>query len=343
MRLPCASLRSALFHLLAIGALTLPGCAAPDESTSDSAGAITAPAASATTTAPATTAPATTTIAGLSNFRDLGGVHTADGKTVKRGRLFRSQQLDGGDKAALAALHLEEIGDFRGDPEKAGHADPDLAGAVPLAVPIFDDAHPENDLGAQLMAKLGELSAAGDDPDALEQARRDVDAWANTLNTRMIEAYTQFATDAGAEAKFATLVQTVASGKVTLFHCVSGKDRTGFAAAIILRGLGVSWKDTLADYLKSNDALAAENAAKIAGMGTVWTDAPGHLSVNTLQTIFGVDEAFLHATFASIQDQFGADHPPKDGEVASDEAIAAFYASVFGANVQSDLKKALLE
>jgi protein-tyrosine phosphatase len=37
-----------------------------------------------------------------------------------------------------------------------------------------------------------------------------------------------------------------------LFHCHTGKDRTGFLAALILGALGVSDEDIMADYLTSN-------------------------------------------------------------------------------------------
>ena len=44
-----------------------------------------------------------------------------------------------------------------------------------------------------------------------------------------------------------------AKGQPLLFHCTAGKDRTGFAAAITLRLLGVPEETILEDYLLSND------------------------------------------------------------------------------------------
>ena len=44
-----------------------------------------------------------------------------------------------------------------------------------------------------------------------------------------------------------------ANGRAVLFHCASGKDRTGYAAAIILRILGVPQKVVMDDYLLSNE------------------------------------------------------------------------------------------
>lgn len=43
------------------------------------------------------------------------------------------------------------------------------------------------------------------------------------------------------------------NGEPLVFHCTAGKDRTGFAAALILQALGVSRALVMQDYLLSND------------------------------------------------------------------------------------------
>ena len=43
-----------------------------------------------------------------------------------------------------------------------------------------------------------------------------------------------------------------ANGQPILFHYTAGKDRTGFAAAILLRSLGVPLETAMFDYLLSN-------------------------------------------------------------------------------------------
>jgi protein-tyrosine phosphatase len=326
-------------------AIATAACGSADTGTDSSTGALSGtppPASSAGT--PAKAAPAVH-VDGLPNLRDLGGHVTADGHHVRAGLVFRSEQpANATDSSQLLALHLERMADFRGQPEIEGHEDPTLSGMTELPLPIFDTDHPEDDLGAQLGAKIGELASAQQDPSSVEQVRADVDAWSATLASQMTKAYEVFVTDPRAGASFKGLVTTVAQGNVTLFHCVSGKDRTGFAAAIILRGLGVPWRDVVTDYLATNQALAQENQKKISGIAAqFWPDMPGHQSATVLQTILGVDEAFITASFAKLQAQFGAAHPPTSGDVASDEAIAAFYDATFGAGVQDALKKSLLE
>ena len=41
-----------------------------------------------------------------------------------------------------------------------------------------------------------------------------------------------------------------------LFHCTAGKDRTGFAAALVLLSLGVDREQVMVDFLLSNYYLA---------------------------------------------------------------------------------------
>ena len=64
-------------------------------------------------------------LAGASNFRDLGGYPGHGGRAVKWPRLFRSDHLAGltaADQAALAELGVARAVDFRGQAESAAHA-----------------------------------------------------------------------------------------------------------------------------------------------------------------------------------------------------------------------------
>lgn len=289
-----------------------------------------------------------TSIEGLPNFRDIGGKSTTDGRRVKRGVLFRSEQLATVKSTAiLQSMRIERIVDFRGSPEKTEQPDPAINGISRLELPVFDEAHPHDDIGAQLSAKIfGTLAQAkeANDPALVEAALADLDAWAATLTDRMLTSYVQFVTEPIATKQFAAFAAAAADGKRSLFHCVSGKDRTGFAAAIVLRGVGVSFRDIMADYLQSNRGLERDIQGKLAAIGNIWPDnQPGHLGASSLRPILGVDAAYLTASFARIQQDYGAGYPPRTGEVVSDQAIANFFASVFGPGVQAALRKALLE
>ncbi|SLJ82275.1 phosphotyrosine protein phosphatase ptpb [Mycobacteroides abscessus subsp. abscessus] len=62
-------------------------------------------------------------------------------------------------------------------------------------------------------------------------------------------------------------------------HCAAGKDRTGWAVATLLRAVGVSEEDVLADYLRSNEAVPALRAMLTATMGPGAEPSPDLLGV----------------------------------------------------------------
>lgn len=58
---------------------------------------------------------------GAANFRDVGGYVTTDGRRVKKGVLYRSDDLSSltrNDLATLAALGLSRVYDLRSDAER---------------------------------------------------------------------------------------------------------------------------------------------------------------------------------------------------------------------------------
>jgi protein-tyrosine phosphatase len=48
----------------------------------------------------------------------------------------------------------------------------------------------------------------------------------------------------------------------TVFHCTAGKDRTGLAAALLLRALGVPQEEVMRDYLLTNERLQVPQASR---------------------------------------------------------------------------------
>ena len=71
---------------------------------------------------PDTNLPFVLALQGGSNFRDLGGYKTADGRSVRRNAVFRSAHLGGltaEDRSALGRLGVRTIVDLRGVSEAA--------------------------------------------------------------------------------------------------------------------------------------------------------------------------------------------------------------------------------
>ncbi|MEU2229925.1 tyrosine-protein phosphatase [Streptomyces vietnamensis] len=194
---------------------------------------------------------------GAVNVRDLGGYVTYDGARVRHGLAYRSDhlaKLTDADLTTLAGLGLGTVVDLR-IPLEVGYdgADRLPAGPVPVARPITDHG-----LFGQLMAAIGSR-----DPVRQEEMLGDGRAAAF-----MREVYRTFVTDPANRAAFAATLRDLADPRrgPLLFHCTSGKDRTGWTSWLLLTLLGVPEASARADYLASNTFRAAYDARVREGL-----------------------------------------------------------------------------
>jgi len=169
------------------------------------------------------------------NFRDLGGYETSDGRRVRWNRLYRTSDLSRlthSDLEYLSQFDVKLVCDLRSDRERA--ASPDRA---------IDDAPELLDLP---------VDQEGVDPEELRRKIRTGGIFALGIEKTMLEAYRAFVTDYSDEwaAMFRRLAQD--ENLPTVVHCTAGKDRTGFASAIVLLALGVPVETVFDDYLSTN-------------------------------------------------------------------------------------------
>jgi protein-tyrosine phosphatase len=87
-----------------------------------------------------------------------------------------------------------------------------------------------------------------------------------------------------------------------IIHCRAGKDRTGFAAAVILKFLGVDDQFIFHDYLKSNDSMKpqirkAQNRLRLVTAGL--------FPKANLQAAFEVKERYLRAALGRVDEKYG--------------------------------------
>ena len=225
-------------------------------------------------------------LAGASNFRDLGGYTGQDGRTVRWRTLFRSDHLGAltaEDQAVLAGLKLSRSVDFRGAAER---------GATPYALPgVMNLPMPIEPTVVQRMKDLvlngQEMSPAG-------------------MVLLMQETYRAFVNDNA--LRFAGLFdQLLDSDAPLVFHCTAGKDRTGFAAALILLALGVPRDVVMHDYLLTNDLLSMEGAPHSV------------VPADVIRVLWRVQEEFLHAALDAVD----ADHGGVDAYLTQQIGISA--------------------
>jgi protein-tyrosine phosphatase len=208
---------------------------------------------------------------GASNFRDLGGYPAGDGQTVRWRRIFRSNHLGhltAADIAIIRGLGVRSAFDFRGRDERALAA----CGVEEISVhslPI------EPTVVAALRARLAAGALSADD--AMEIMR---DSYRN---------YVRHSTDSF-RSLFAHLLEDRAP---LVIHCTAGKDRTGFACALVLHALGVAPDVIAEDYLLTNRFYRRDPSAG--------TDLPDDVR----QAIGAVDASFLAAGFEAVSADYG--------------------------------------
>jgi protein-tyrosine phosphatase len=211
-------------------------------------------------------------LAGASNFRDLGGYRTRDGRAVRWRQIFRSNHLGHlteADIEVLRPLGLKSAFDFRGAEERVAA----ICGLSEIAVHSLSI---EPTVVTALRARLADgmpLSSA----DAVEVMR---ESYRN---------YVRYSTPSF-RALFALLLEDRAP---LVIHCTAGKDRTGFACALILHSLGVPEDLIAEDYLLTNRFYRRDPTAS--------SDLPEDVR----QVLASVETSFLAAGFDAISADYG--------------------------------------
>ena len=209
---------------------------------------------------------------GASNFRDVGGYRNADGRRVRRGQVFRSDHLAGltdEDLLRVQALGIGHSLDFRGVNECA--ATPyALAGVQRVALTIEPT----------VIARLQALVAQGVVPTTEETVDLMRETYRDFVN-RNADTYGRF------------LKHLLEAPTPQVFHCTAGKDRTGFAAALLLSALEVDRTTIENDYLLTNQLYRRD--ARLEGQG----------HPHVMKVLWQVQPEFLHAAFEAVDAQHG--------------------------------------
>lgn len=169
-------------------------------------------------------------LSGAVNFRDLGGYTSADGRRMRTGQVFRSDQLadlSDEDLERVSALGLRHICDLRAESERLHKPNRSLPGTVVHDIGFMPLG------GDSLMAGVRALTVAG-------------------VETLVADIYRDFVL--AQTASYARLFELMLEPEAypLLVHCTSGRDRTGFAAVLLLSALGVPRTTVAEDYALSD-------------------------------------------------------------------------------------------
>jgi protein-tyrosine phosphatase len=235
-------------------------------------------------------------LSAVPNLRDLGGWPTEDGRRVVRGQVYRSDRLSRlapADLNAFAALGIGTVYDLRTQDELT--ADPDVlpAGIERVQLDVLADS------GMSIPAHLLQLL---NDPPAATEALH-----ATAVSDLFDSAYRELITLPSARAGYRELFTGLArpGRPPALFHCTTGKDRTGWAAAALLLALGVCEADVRSDYLRTNELLVPALAPLFDAFDAAGGDHRVLLPVLGVQQQY-LDTALVHmtATFGSLEGYF---------------------------------------
>ncbi len=221
---------------------------------------------------------------GTPNFRDLGGYETADGRRLRWGKLYRSSKLSGltaTDVDYVKRLGVTLICDFRQvieqelEPTLLGREHPALLASLPVAP---GSSH-------NFIENLHNGIIAVEDPARfMEQINRDF----------VVNQLPQYA------EMFRLLL---AGDQQLLIHCASGKDRTGFGAALILDVLGVEEEAIVEDYLLTNRYLPVDE--EVTRLSRQFTDHTGEaVSEEVLRPLLELRPEYIRACFDEIRRRY---------------------------------------
>jgi protein-tyrosine phosphatase len=213
---------------------------------------------------------------GAVNFRDLGGYRTLDGYCVAWRRVYRSDclsDLTDADLQLLGDLGLHTICDFRVESERRQKPNrlPQNHGIRVHSIPFV----PRGAKDFWRALRSGTITGV-------------------EVRNCMVQHYRQFAVEHAREYREMFTLLLAEDSLPMLFHCTSGKDRTGFAAALLLTALGVPWMTILEDYILSHEC--ARDLSFLL---------PNGIEDSVRSALFGAYPDYLSAAFEAIRQKWG--------------------------------------
>ncbi len=204
----------------------------------------------------------------IENLRDLGGIGTRDGRTVRRGCLIRSASLDRAEEGDLRGISA--VIDLR-TPGERSEAPDRVWGRDYLPLPILED------LTAGITRE--------------EAAQREF-----VPDMERIYRYLAAERAPALKAAVTAVMEHDFSSGAVLWHCSAGKDRCGLVSALVLEALNVDRDTIMADYMKTND-LYLPRARQVYARALM---ARGRAFAGSVYRAYIADEKYLEAAWEAL-------------------------------------------
>lgn len=218
---------------------------------------------------------------GLINFRDIGGLRVPTG-VLRPGYFYRSGQISDITSEQSAFLQDEcrigDVYDFRSTDEVEQAPDTILGHAKYYHIDILSDKTANG-------ASLGAMITDG-----------------SQVHQNMLKTYESIVLSQSAQNGYHDFMMGLLSDNAPiLFHCFAGKDRTGFAAAVILRVAGANEQQIMDDYMITNKLRVQANKDIL----NRFKDEMNQQQLDNLHTALMVDSAYLKHAQDVLLDHFG--------------------------------------
>ncbi|MGG4606327.1 tyrosine-protein phosphatase [Paenalcaligenes sp. Me131] len=210
---------------------------------------------------------------GVTNFRDLGGYQGVDGGRVRWQTLYRSAHLadlTAADQQQLQGLQVNQSIDLRGQferqkkPYNYQFLQHTVCGIEPEVARLVDG----------MVQQHGHVTPV--------QASQYMQSMYHDFHENN-------------QAHFSQCISTVcAASEPLVVHCTAGKDRTGFASALLLSMLGVHRDDILADYMLTQQYYHRSFNAEYG------------MSEAVMRILWGVSAQYLEQSFTELDAQYGS-------------------------------------
>jgi protein-tyrosine phosphatase len=227
------------------------------------------------------------------NFRSLSGT------TLRPGSIYRSGELDRLSPSAtksLMALGVRTMYDMRTANEMTKASGVLGPGLTRIIVDVLAD-QPASAAAAIDDVIVGKsVVAGGGDPIATVNG-----LIGNGQSMRMMEdTYRDVVRMSSAREGYRTFLTGVAhSPHPVVFHCTAGKDRTGWAAAVIQWHLGVDDDTVMSDYLASNAVVPGRYQSMLDDFAARGGDAA------SMRIFLEVRPEFLEIALDTVRADFG--------------------------------------